>query len=58
MLRSFSLRAWRWAAVPVAPKSRSKTAHGLISMGSGVDGVLQEMVFKYAQLKPGEQPPT
>ena len=46
MLRSFSMRACRSAAVPAAPKSRSNTARGLISMGSGVDGVLQEMVFK------------
>ena len=37
---------------------RSKTIRGLISMGRGVVGELHEIVFRYAQLKPGEHAPT
>jgi hypothetical protein len=29
-----------------------------MSIGSGVDGVRHEIVFRYAQLNPGEHPPT
>ncbi len=46
MLRSFCVRARRCAAVPASPNIRSKTERGLISMGSGVEGVLQQMVFR------------
>ena len=37
---------------------RPNTTRGLISIGSGVVGELQDTVFRYAQLKPGEQAPT
>ena len=35
-----------------SPKSRSKTARGLCSIGSGVDPLAHEMVYENAQLKP------
>src|SRR5215469_5929948 len=58
MLRCFFNLASRWPGPPGSPNSRSKTARGLVSMGNGVLGVLHEIVFIYAQLNPGEQPPT
>src|SRR5262245_64044121 len=58
MLFSCLTRTARLAAVPACPNSRSNTVRGLISIGSGEVGELQAMVFRYAQLKPGEQAPT
>jgi hypothetical protein len=37
-------------AVALVPKSRSKTARGSFSIGSGVVGLLQHSVLAYAQL--------
>ena len=55
----FRSRAARSVAVPVASLNmRSKTSRGSISIGSGVVGDDHEMVFMYAQLNPGVQPPT
>ena len=45
MLRSSRIRARRCAAVPGRPNIRSNTTRGLISIGSGVVGVCQEIVF-------------
>ena len=59
MLRSFVIRSCRAAGsvlVP-SPNNRSKTARGLLSMGSGVVGVLQLSVLIYAQLNPASQAP-
>ena len=50
MLRSCASAPARCAGVPGPPNSRSNTTRGLISIGSGVVGVLHEMVFVYAQL--------
>ena len=46
-LASFSSRAFRTAGsvLPLSPKSRSNTARGLFSMGSGVVSFAQEIVF-------------
>ena len=46
MLRSVRMRSRRAAGsvLRLSPKSRSKTARGLFSMGSGVVGVRQESV--------------
>ena len=48
-LRLNCFRACRSALLLPSPKSFSKTTCGLFSMGSGVVGVFQEMVFEYAQ---------
>ena len=45
MLRFRCMRAARCAGVPGRPNSRSNTTRGLISIGSGVVGVLHESVF-------------
>jgi hypothetical protein len=35
-----------------SPNIRSKTTRGFTSIGSGVVGVDQQIVFRYVQLKP------
>ena len=44
-LRSRRICASRAAGSPPAPNRRSKTACGLVSIGSGMVGVRQENVF-------------
>ena len=46
------------SVVPLEPNSRSNTARGLFSMGSGVVGVRQATVFVYAQLAPPSHEPS
>src|SRR5262249_61776066 len=58
MLFCWRLRVARLAAVPACPNRRSNTSLGLISIGSGVVGGLHEVVFREAQLDPGEHAPT
>ena len=45
MLRFSFMRAARSAGSVLSPTSRSKTARGRFSIGSGVVGVLQTMVL-------------
>ena len=54
MLRFSRMRARRTAGSvePLSPNSRSNTARGLFSIGSGMVGVRHEMVWVYAQLRP------
>ena len=58
------LSRWRRAAratgsvLPLVPKSRSNTARGSRSTGSGVVGLRHEMVFVYAQLDPPSHVPS
>ena len=54
MLRCAARRARRAAGsvLSLSPKSRSKTARGLCSIGSGVDPLAQAIVYENAQLKP------
>jgi hypothetical protein len=60
MLRSRCSRACRacFSVLPLVPNSRSKTARGSRSVGSGVVGVRQAMVLVYAQLEPPSQVPS
>ena len=57
MLRSFRIRARRTAGsvLPLAPNKRSNTARGLFSIGSGVVGVRQAIVLRYARVTPPSQ---
>ena len=50
MLRSRRRSTSRSAAVPPSPNRRSNTTRGLFSIGSGVVGVRQEIVYRYWQL--------
>ena len=54
MLRFSRMRALRTAGSvePLSPNSRSNTARGLFSIGSGMVGVRHEIVWVYAQLRP------
>jgi hypothetical protein len=52
------MRRNRCADVAPSPNIRSNTTRGLISIGMGVTGVLQEIVFMYVQLNPTSQEPT
>ena len=45
MLLSRCRRTMRSVAVPPSPNRRSNTLRGLISIGSGVVGVFQEIVL-------------
>ena len=47
-----------WSVLPLVPNSRSNTARGSFSIGSGVVGVRQAIVFVYAQLAPPSQEPS
>ena len=60
MLRSRRMRSSRAPAsvLPLVPKSRSKTARGSFSQGSGVVGVRHASVFVKAQLAPSHAPRT
>src|SRR5438132_310216 len=59
MLRFLLISASRAAesVLSLDPKSRSNTARGLFSIGSGVVGVRHEHVLLYAQLYPILQTP-
>ena len=43
---------------PVSPSNRSKTVRGLVSIGSGVVALRQQIVLVYAQVYPPPQVPT
>ena len=46
MLRSSRMRAARCAGLPAWPNMRSNTTRGLMSIGSGVEGVLHDTVLR------------
>ena len=59
MLRSSRIRASRASGVvlSVSPNSRSNTARGWFSIGSGLVGLRHDSVLAYAQLQPASQAP-
>ncbi len=46
------------SVLPLVPNSRSNTALGSFSIGSGVVSLLQEIVLVYAQLAPPSHEPS